>query len=105
MLYNLYSIKNMLINTTILPLQFIQKSKTKWSFDFMFHYLISLLFEQEPAIGVVQVDGTKPSDDFLELVEKEKRGEITGEDIRRILNKKYAVISDDGTVLGKQGTL
>ena len=29
------------------------------------------------AIGIVQVDGTKPSDEFLELVEKEKRGEIT----------------------------
>ena len=43
------------------------------------------------AIGIVQVDGIKPSDDFLELVEKEKRGELTGEDIRRILNKKYKV--------------
>lgn len=43
------------------------------------------------AIGIVQVDGIKPSDDFLELVEKEKRGEITGEDIRRVLNKKYTV--------------
>jgi len=47
------------------------------------------------AIGIVQVDGTKPSDDFLELVEKEKRREITGEDIRRILIKKYTVIPED----------
>ena len=44
------------------------------------------------AIGIVQTDGIKPSDDFLELVEKEKRGEITGEDIRHILNKKYTAI-------------
>ncbi len=43
------------------------------------------------AIGIVQVDGIKPSDDFLELVEQEKRGEITGEDIRRILIEKYTV--------------
>lgn len=43
------------------------------------------------AIGIVQIDGIKPSDDFLELVEKEKRGEITGDDIRRILCKKYTV--------------
>ncbi len=43
------------------------------------------------AIGLVQIDGIKPSDDFLELVEKEKKGEITTEDIRRILNKKYKV--------------
>ncbi len=28
------------------------------------------------AIGIVQVDGIRPSDDFLELVEKEKRGEM-----------------------------
>lgn len=40
------------------------------------------------AIGIVQIDGIKPSDDFLELVEKEKRGEITGEDIRKVLYKK-----------------
>jgi hypothetical protein len=43
------------------------------------------------AIGIVQVEGIKPSDDFLELVEKEKRGELTNDDIRRILVKKYTV--------------
>lgn len=43
------------------------------------------------AIGIVQIDGIKPSDDFMELVEKEKRGEITGDDIRRVLYKKYKV--------------
>lgn len=41
------------------------------------------------AIGIVQLDGLKPSDGFLELVEREKRGEITGEDIREILYEKY----------------
>ena len=41
------------------------------------------------AIGIVQIDGIKPSEEFLELVEKEKRGEITNEDIRRVLVKKY----------------
>ncbi len=46
------------------------------------------------AIGVVQIDGIKPSDDFLELVEKEKRGEITGDDIRRVLYQKYKVKED-----------
>jgi len=43
------------------------------------------------AIGLVQIDGIKPSDDFLKLVEKEKCGEITGDDIRCILWTKYAV--------------
>lgn len=33
------------------------------------------------AIGIVQVEGIKPSEEFLELVEKEKRGELTGKDI------------------------
>ncbi len=41
------------------------------------------------AIGIVQLDGLKPSDEFLELVEREKRGEITGEEIRKILYEKY----------------
>jgi len=41
------------------------------------------------AIGIVQLDGIKPSEDFLELVERQKKGEITNEDIRQELIKKY----------------
>jgi hypothetical protein len=47
------------------------------------------------AIGIVQVDGIKPSDEFLELVEKEKRGEITNEDIRKALYQKYKVKEEE----------
>jgi len=43
------------------------------------------------AIGIVQVEGIKPSKDFLELAEKEKRGELTNDDIRNVLVKKYTV--------------
>ena len=46
----------------------------------------------EYAIGIVQLDGIKPSDDFLELVDKEKKGEMTGDYIRRVLYKKYKVV-------------
>ena len=46
------------------------------------------------AIGLVQVEGIKPSDDFLELVEKEKDGLLTDDDIRRILVKKYTVVEE-----------
>lgn len=41
------------------------------------------------AIGMMQVDGGKPTKEFLELVEKEKRGEITTEEMRMIILKKY----------------
>ena len=44
------------------------------------------------AIGIVQVEGIKPSDDFFELVEKEKNGLMTSDDIQRVLMKKYTVI-------------
>lgn len=43
----------------------------------------------EYALGIIKVDGLTPSPEFLELVEKEKRGEITTEDIIKILDKKY----------------
>ena len=46
------------------------------------------------AIGIVQIDGIKPSDEFLELVEKEKRGELTNDDIRRVLVRKYTVVEE-----------
>ena len=41
------------------------------------------------AIGMLQVDGLKPSEDMLEMIEKEKKGEITTEEIRVTLIKKY----------------
>jgi hypothetical protein len=46
------------------------------------------------AIGLVQIDGIKPSDEFLELVEKHKRGEITNDDIRKELIRKYQTDKD-----------
>lgn len=47
------------------------------------------------AMGIVQLDGIKPSDDFMALVEREKRGELTGEDIRQVLYKKYMGKGED----------
>jgi len=41
------------------------------------------------ALGIIKVDGLEPSPEFLELVEKEKRGEITTADIIKALNEKY----------------
>ena len=41
------------------------------------------------ALGIIKVDGLEPSKEFLELVEKEKRGEITEQDIKKHLDKKY----------------
>lgn len=44
------------------------------------------------ALGLLKVDGLEPTPEFLELVEKEKIGEISTTDIRHILNKKYNVV-------------
>ena len=41
------------------------------------------------ALGMIRVDGLEPSKEFLELVEKEKRGEITDQDIKKHLDEKY----------------
>jgi hypothetical protein len=41
------------------------------------------------AIGLAKIDGMKPSDFLLDLIEKEKRGEITSDDIRAELDKIY----------------
>ncbi len=41
------------------------------------------------AIGMIKVDGLKPTDDFIELANKEIEGKITAEDIEKTLNKKY----------------
>ena len=41
------------------------------------------------ALGLIKVDGLEPSEEFLKLVEKEKKGEITTEDIKNYLDRKY----------------
>jgi len=41
------------------------------------------------ALGIIQVDGLEPSPEFLAMAEKEKRGEMTLEDIKRTLDAKY----------------
>lgn len=49
----------------------------------------------EYALGIIKVDGLKPSPDLLELIEKEKQGEITTEDMVKMLDKKYKVKSEE----------
>lgn len=41
------------------------------------------------AIGLIKVDGLEPTDDFKEYIEREKRGEVTMEDAKKFLDKKY----------------
>ena len=41
------------------------------------------------AIGMIKVDGLEPTEDFKKYIEKEKKGEITTEDAKRFLDKKY----------------
>ncbi|MDD4590131.1 MAG: hypothetical protein PHG06_06815 [Parabacteroides sp.] len=40
------------------------------------------------ALGLIKVDGLEPSKDFWEMVEKEKRGEITDQDILKYIDQK-----------------
>jgi hypothetical protein len=41
------------------------------------------------AFGLIKVDGLKPTDDFVEMANKEIRGELTLADIEKSLNAKY----------------
>lgn len=41
------------------------------------------------ALGMIKVDGLKPSQEFLSLVEKEKEGKISDRDIEKYLGQKY----------------
>ncbi|MEM1486408.1 antitoxin VbhA family protein (plasmid) [Oscillospiraceae bacterium PP1C4] len=43
------------------------------------------------ALGMIKVDGLNPSEDFLKLVEKEKNGDISIEDVIKALDHKYKV--------------
>ncbi len=46
------------------------------------------------AVGMIKVDGLEPTPEFKEYIEKEKRGEVTMDDIKQYLDKKYKVKED-----------
>ena len=41
------------------------------------------------AIGMIKVDGLEPTEDFKKYIELEKSGQITMEDVKKYLDKKY----------------
>ena len=43
------------------------------------------------ALGMIEVDGLTPSEEMLEMIEMEKRGEITDDEIIERLDKKYKI--------------
>lgn len=51
--------------------------------------LVSADKKWDYALGMIKVDGLEPSKEFEKLIEKEKHGEITTEDMRKVLDKKY----------------
>lgn len=40
-------------------------------------------------IGMIKVDGLEPSADMKELIEREKKGEISMEEVHKALDRKY----------------
>lgn len=43
------------------------------------------------AMGLIKVDDLEPTPDFLEMIEREKRDELTMDDLYLYLNRKYGV--------------
>ena len=51
--------------------------------------LVSTDKKWDYALGMIKVEGLEPSPEFKKLIEKESRGEMTTEDMRKVLDKKY----------------
>ena len=51
--------------------------------------LVSTDKKWDYALGMIKVDGLEPSAEFKKIIEKEKQGKMTMEDMRRVLDKKY----------------
>ena len=45
------------------------------------------------AIGLLKVDSLEPTEDFKRMIELEKKGEITREDLKKYLDYKYSMFS------------
>ena len=46
------------------------------------------------AVGMIKVDGLEPTPEMKELIEMEKRGEVSKEEIYNRLNKRYRMKAD-----------
>ena len=46
------------------------------------------------ALGLIKIDGLTPTPEFLTMVEKEIRGEMTLNEIENSLNKRYKMKGD-----------
>lgn len=44
------------------------------------------------AIGMIRMDGLEPTEEFKQCIEKEKRGEVTMEDLKKFLDEKYKMM-------------
>ncbi|MDR1510717.1 MAG: antitoxin VbhA family protein [Synergistaceae bacterium] len=53
------------------------------------------------ALGMIKVNGLEPTPEFLELVESEKRGEMTRDDIKRVLDTKYRMKTAKNEVVSR----
>ena len=51
--------------------------------------LVSTDKKWDYALGMIKVDGLEPSPEVKKLIEKVSRGEMTTEDMRKLLDKKY----------------
>lgn len=51
--------------------------------------LVSADKKWDYAIGMIKVDGLEPTEDMKRLIEKEKKGEISMEEIHKALDRKY----------------
>ena len=43
----------------------------------------------DDALGMIKVDGLEPTPEMKQLIKKEKRGEISMEEVKRALDRKY----------------
>ena len=41
------------------------------------------------AIGITRMAGLEPTEEFKQYIEKEKRGEITMDEVKQFLDQKY----------------
>ena len=43
----------------------------------------------EYSLGKIKVDGREPTPEMKELIEREKKGEITMDELKKVLDRKY----------------
>ena len=86
--FALYTNKNLRVIIKIYS-KYFSNQYSNYLYPSMEVYIMENTEAWDYAIGMIKVDGLTPTEDFKRYIDMEKSGEVTMEELKQFLDKKY----------------